>query len=70
MPDISAGNIHGNEEGSMDCRIPFLRVMEVMGLDSPKLDMQARSKKRGLMWMAAKTVSVNYAQELASETLE
>ncbi|CAM5391542.1 hypothetical protein [Alcaligenes faecalis] len=54
----------------MDCRIPFLRVMEVMGLDSPKLDMQARSKKRGLMWMAAKTVSVNYAQELASETLE
>ncbi len=43
--------------------------MAVLGLDSPKLDTQARRKKRGL-WMAAKTASVSYAQELAPETLE
>ncbi|SOE50421.1 helix-turn-helix domain-containing protein [Orrella dioscoreae] len=45
------------------------QVMAVLGLDSPKLDTQARRKKRGL-WMAAKTASVSYAQELAPETLE
>ncbi|MBB3174923.1 transcriptional regulator with XRE-family HTH domain [Endobacter medicaginis] len=45
------------------------QVMTVLGLDSPKLDTQARRKKRGL-WMAAKTASVSYAQELAPETLE
>ncbi|WP_066095246.1 helix-turn-helix transcriptional regulator [Xanthomonas massiliensis] len=45
------------------------QVTAVLGLDSPKLDTQARHKKRGL-WMAAKTVSVSYARELAPEVLE
>lgn len=44
------------------------QVMAVLGLDSPKPDTQARSKKRGL-WMAAKTASVSYARELAPEAL-
>lgn len=45
------------------------QVMAVLGLDSPKLDTQARRKKRGL-WMAAKTASVSYKCELAPEALE
>lgn len=45
------------------------QVMPVLGLDSPKPDMLARRKKRGL-WMAAKTASVSYARELAPEALE
>jgi len=43
--------------------------MAVLGLDSPKPDTLARSKKRGL-WMAAKTASVSYARELAPGALE
>lgn len=45
------------------------QVTAVLGLDSPKLDTQARRKKRGL-WMAAKTASVSYARELRPEALE
>jgi transcriptional regulator with XRE-family HTH domain len=45
------------------------QVTAVLGLDSPKLDTQARRRKRGL-WMAAKTASVSYARELAPEALE
>lgn len=45
------------------------QLMAVLGLDTPKPDTLARSKKRGL-WMAAKTASVSYAHELAPEALE
>lgn len=45
------------------------QVMALLGLDTPKSDTLARSKKRGL-WMVAKTASVSYAHELAPEALE
>lgn len=38
------------------------QVMALLGLDTPKSDTLARSKKRGL-WMAAKTASVSYAHD-------
>lgn len=44
------------------------QVLAVLGLDVPPLGTQARRKKRGL-WMAAKTASVSYADELAPEIL-
>ena len=45
------------------------QVLAVLGLDGTKPDTQARRKKRGL-WMAAKTASVSYSDELAPEVLE
>ena len=44
------------------------QLLAVLGLDAPPLSTQARRKKRGL-WMAAKTASVSYADELSPETL-
>jgi transcriptional regulator with XRE-family HTH domain len=44
------------------------QVMAVLGLDIPTPDTLARRKKRGL-WMAAKTASVSYTDELAPEVL-
>ncbi len=71
LSGLSRQTLVGLENGTLS-DLGFNRVGQVtavLGLDSPKLDTQTRRKKRGL-WMAAKTASVSYAQELAPEALE
>lgn len=70
LSGLSRQTLVGLENGTLnDLGINRVgQVMAVLGLDSPKPDVAARRKKRGL-WMAAKNTSVSYAQELAPEAL-
>lgn len=71
LSGLSRQTLVGLENGTLnDLGIKRVgQVMAVLGLDTPVPDTQARRKKRGL-WMAAKTASVSYAQEINPAVLE
>ena len=70
LSGLSRQTLVGLENGTLnDLGINRVaQLLAVLGLDAPPLSTQARRKKRGL-WMAAKTASVSYADELSPETL-
>jgi len=70
LSELSRQTVVGLEGGTLS-DLGFQRVAQVMavlGLDFPMPTTTARSSKRGL-WMAAKTASVSYANDLSPETL-
>lgn len=71
LSGLSRQTLVGLENGTLnDLGINRVgQLLGVLGLDTPKPDTLARSKKRGL-WMAAKTASVSYAPELAPDALQ
>ena len=70
LSGLSRQTLVGLENGTLnDLGINRIgQILAVLGLDSPPLSTQARKGKRGL-WMAAKTASVSYSEEIAPETL-
>lgn len=70
LSGLSRQTISGLESGALQ-DLGFNRVAQVLnilGLDSPVPVVRTRSQKDGL-WMAAKTASVSYKQELDVATL-
>ncbi len=70
LSELSRPTLVGLEAGTLsDLGFNRLgRVMAILGLDFAAPTSAARDKKRGL-WMAAKTASVSYGQELQPEQL-
>ncbi|MFT4103680.1 MAG: helix-turn-helix domain-containing protein [Burkholderiaceae bacterium] len=70
LSGLSRQTVVGLENGTLvDLGVNRVaQLLAVLGLDVPEPSTQARTKKRGL-WMAAKTASVSYADELAPEAL-
>lgn len=70
LSGLSRQTLVGLENGNLeDLGVNRLaQVTSVLGLEAPPLSTQGRSKKRGL-WMAAKTASVSYANELGPDAL-
>jgi len=70
LSGLSRQTLNGLENGSLN-DLGFnrvVRVLNVLGLDSPAPTTSARLRKKGL-WMAAKTASVSYQRELDADTL-
>lgn len=70
LSGLSRQTLVGLENGTLS-DLGFKRVgqvLAVLGLDLLQPTTSAREKKRGL-WMAAKTASVSYSQELGPEAL-
>lgn len=70
LSGLSRQTLSGLENGTLqDLGVNRVaQVLNVLGMDAPTPTTQARDRKRGL-WMAAKTASVSYRQELAPDSL-
>ncbi|WP_118178493.1 helix-turn-helix transcriptional regulator [Paraburkholderia phosphatilytica] len=71
LANLSRQTIHQLEAGTIN-DLGFdrvMRVLGVLGLSLDRISTAARDKKRGL-WMAARTSSVSYADDLTEDALE